>query len=110
MLAITYQRLAIGDPGQQGWDIGGGDYFQKGVGGVVFQPLHFAGGVVKGQADISTKLSDQGLVEAFFGRNAEVIFIAEMNQADDSPEVIDPVWVIERHAPSMRLRRKAPQK
>ena len=100
---------ASGDAGQQGRDVGGGDYFQEGVGGVVLQAANLAGGVVEGQAGIGTEGTDGGFVEAFLGRDAEVVFVAEVDEAHDAPEVVDPVGVIERHAPAVRLGRETPQ-
>ena len=100
---------ALGDTGQQGRDVGGGDYFQEGVGGVVFEAANLAGGVVEGQALLGTEGADGGFVEAFLGRDAEVVFVAEVDEAHDAPEVVDPVGVIERHAPAVRLGRETPQ-
>ena len=35
--------------------------------------------------------------------------VGEMDQAHDAPEVVDPVGVIKRHAPAVRLRRETAQ-
>ena len=51
-----------------------------------------------------------GLIEAFFFCVAEVVFIVEMDEANDSPEVVDPVGVIEWHAPAVGLGRETAQK
>ena len=51
-----------------------------------------------------------GLIKAFFVDDAEVVFIVEVYQTHDPPEVVDPVWVIKRHAPAVRLRRETAQK
>ena len=54
----------------------------------------------------SAELTYCNLIEAFFIRDAKVVFVAKMNQPHDAPEIIDPIWVIEWHAPAMRLGRK----
>ena len=104
------QRAAIRNPGQQGGDVGGGNYLQESVGGVVFQAADLAGGVVEGQAFIGTESSDGGFVKPFIGLDAEVIFVPEVDEAHYPPEIVDPVRVVERHAPTMRLRRETAQK
>ena len=38
-----------------------------------------------------------------------MVLIAEMNHPHDPPEIIRPVRIIERHAPPLRLGRKAAQ-
>jgi len=101
--------VAVGDLGQKGGDVGGRDHLQEGVGGVVPEAPHFAGGVVEGQARIRAEAADHGLVKAFLPRQAKMLPVPKMNQAHDAPEVVDPVGVIERHAPAVRLGRKTPQ-
>ena len=59
---------------------------------------------------MGAEFANIGLIEAFFCGVAEVVFVVEMNQPHDSPEVVDPVGVIERHAPAVRLRRETAQK
>ena len=56
-----------------------------------------------------TEGADQHLIEALFDRNAEVIFVPEVNHSHNAPEVVDPVRVVERHAPAARLGREAAQ-
>ena len=103
------EHPAVRDTGQQGRDVGGGDHFQEGVGGVVPEPPHFAGRVVEGQAFVGTELPDQSLVEALFPGDAEMVFVGKVDQADDAPEVVDPVGVVKRYAPAVGLRWEAPQ-
>ena len=59
---------------------------------------------------MGAEFANIGLIEAFFFDDAEVVFIIEMYQADDAPEVVDPVGVIERHAPAVGLGRETAQK
>lgn len=101
--------MAVGDLGQQGGDVGGRDHLQKGVGGVVLETPHFAGCVVERQSFGGAERPDQGFVKAFLPRQAKMFPVPKMNQAHDAPEVIDPVGVIERHAPAVRLGRKTPE-
>ena len=109
LLAGGDQGVAGGDLRQQGRDVGGPNHLQEGVGGVVTEAADFAGGVVEGQAVIGTKRPDGHLVKALFGRDAEAVFIVKEDEADDAPEVVDPVGVIEGHAPAVGLGREAAQ-
>ena len=68
------------------------------------------GGVVESQSVLCAEVFYGLLIEAFFFDDAEVVFIIEMYQADDAPEVVDPVGVIERHAPAVGLGRETAQK
>ena len=54
-------------------------------------------------------MSDGGLVKAFFTDDAEVVFVVEVDQAHDAPKVIDPVGVVEWHAPAVGLGRETAQ-
>ena len=108
-LAGGDEGVAGWNPRQQGGDVGGCDHFQEGVRGIVPQPPYFAGGVIERQAGIGTELSDRGLVEPLLGRDAEMLLVPEVNQPHDPPEVVDPVGVIERHAPAVRLGRETAQ-
>ena len=94
---------------QQCGDIGRCYYLQEGIGGVVFQAAYLCCGVIEGQAFLGAEVAYGWLVEAFFSDDAESVLIVEVYQAHDAPEVIDPVGVIERHAPAMGLRRETAQ-
>ena len=39
-----------------------------------------------------------------------MVLVSEMDEAEDAPEVVDPVGVVERHTPAVRLRRETAQK
>ena len=106
LLAGGDQGVARRDLRQQGGDVGGLDYLQEGVGGVVPEAADLAGGVVEGQALIGAKLPDGGLVKSLFRDPAEAVFIVKEDEADDAPEVVDPVGVIEGHAPAVGLGRE----
>ena len=103
------EGVAVGDAGQQGRDVCGDDDLQEGVGGVAFEAAYLAGGVVEREAGIGAELPDPGFVEALFARHAEMILFPEMDDSHDSPEVVDPVGVVERHAPAVRLGRETAQ-
>ena len=103
------EGMAVGDAGQQGRDVRGGDDLQEGVGGVVFEAAYLAGGVVEREAGVGAELPDPGFVEAFLAWHAEMILFPEMEDSHDPPEVVDPVGVVERHAPAVRLGREAAQ-
>ena len=109
LLAGGDQGVAVRDVGQQGGDVGGRNHFQEGVGGVVLQPPDFAGGVVEGQAFAGAEVPDPRFVKAFFAHYAEMVFIPEVNEPHDSPVVVDPIRIVERHAPAMRLGRETSQ-
>ena len=66
-------------------------------------------GVVEGQAVLGAEVFYGGLVEAFLVDDAEVVFIIKVDEADDAPEVVDPVGVIEWHAPAVGLGRETAQ-
>ena len=104
------EGVAVGDTGQQRGDVGGGDDFEEGVGGVVLEAADFGGGVIKRQTFPRGERSYSSFVEALFANHAEVILVPEVNQPHDPPEVVDPVRVIKRHAPAVRLGRETPQK
>ena len=84
--------------------------FQESIGGVVFETPDLACCVVKGKALLCAEGSDGRLVEALISRDAEMIFVGEMDQSHDAPEIINPIRIIERHAPAVRLWRKTAQK
>ena len=101
--------MAGGDLAQEGGDVGGGDHFQEGVGGVVPEAADFAGGVVEGQALGGAEGPDGGLVKALFRDEAEVVLVGKEDEAEDAPEVVDPVGVIEWNAPAVGLGRETAQ-
>ena len=103
------EGVAMGDAGQHGRDVRGGDDLQEGVGGVVFEAAYLACGVVEREAGVGAELPDPGFVEALLARHAEMILFPEVDDAHDPPEVVDPVGVVERHAPAVRLGREATQ-
>ena len=103
------EGLAGGDAPEQGRDVGGRNHFQESVRSVVAKAPYFAGCIVEGKTGIGAKLPDQDFVKALFGRDAEVVLVPEVDDAHDAPEVVDPVGVIERHAPAMRLGRETPE-
>ena len=39
-----------------------------------------------------------------------MVFVIEVNQSHDSPEIVNPVGIIKWHAPAMRLGRETAQK
>ena len=108
-LARGDEGVAVGDAGQQGRDVRGGDDLQEGVGGVVFEAAYLACGVVEREAGVGAELPDPGFVETLFAWHAEMILFPEVDDAHDTPEVVDPVGVVERHAPAVRLGREAAQ-
>ena len=110
LLASGDNCCAEGDLLQQCGDIGRRYYLEVGIGGVVFEAADLGGGVVECQAVLGTELAYGGLVEAFLAYDAEVVLVVEMDKADDAPEVIDPVGVIEWHAPAVGLGRETAQK
>ena len=103
------EGVAMGDAGQHGRDVRGGDDLQEGVGGVVFEAAYLACGVVEREAGVGAELPDPGFVETLFAWHAEMILFPEVDDAHDTPEVVDPVGVVERHAPAVRLGREAAQ-
>ena len=109
LLASGDESTAEGDTGQKGRDVGGGDNLQEGVGGIVFKPTHLARGIVKGQTLDRTECADGRFVKPFLTRHAEMVLVPEVDEAHDSPKIVDPIRIIKRHAPPMLLRRKAPQ-
>ena len=58
---------------------------------------------------MGAELTYLGLVESFFFDYAEVVFVVEVDEADDAPEVVDPVGVVEWHAPAVGLGRETAQ-
>ena len=105
-LASGYNCVAMWYLLQQCGDIGRCYYFQEGIGGVVFQAYDFCCGIVEGQTFLDAEFAYIGLIETFFFDYAESVFIIEMDQTHDAPEVVDPVGVIEWHAPTVGLGRE----
>ena len=101
--------VALRNTGQEGGDVGGGDDFEEGVGGVVLQAADFGGGVVEGEAGVGTEGANQSFVKPLLAGHTEVRLVPKVNQPHDAPEVVDPVGVIKRHAPAVRLGREAPK-
>lgn len=99
----------MGDASQQSLDVGGGDDLQEGVGGVVFQPPDLAGSVVEGEALPGAELPNRPLVKPLLPRHAEMQLVPKVNQPHDAPEVVDPVGVVEGHAPAVGLGRETAQ-
>ena len=44
-----------------------------------------------------------------FASHAEMVLVPEVYQPHNSPEIVDPVGVVERHAPAVWLGRKTAQ-
>ena len=109
LLAGGDQGMATGYLPKQGRHIGGGNHFQESVGSIVLQTPHLAGRVVEGQAPGSAERTDGGFVKTFLTRDAEMVLVVKKDQPQDAPEVVDPVGIVERHAPAVRLGRKTPQ-
>ena len=103
------QRAAVGDTGQKGRDVGGGDNLQEGIGGIVFEPTHLASRIVEGQSLGRTERADGRFIKPFLLRDAEVILVPKVDEAHDPPKIIDPIRIIKGHIPTMLLRRKTPQ-
>ena len=108
-LASGHEGVAVGNLAEEGGDVRRGDDLEECVGGVVLQAADFAGGVVEGQAGFGAETADGGFVETFLAGEAEVVLVGKMDEAHYPPEVVDPVGIIERHAPPVLLRRKAPE-
>ena len=104
------EGVTFRDAGQQGGDVSGGDDLEKGVGSVVSKPPNFAGGIIERQAFARTKRPYRTLIKALFPNQAEVVLVAEVDEAHDAPEVVDPVGVVEGHAPAVGLGREAAEK
>ena len=105
-LAGGDEGVAVGDAAEEGGDVRRGDDLEEGVGGVVLEAADFTGGVIEGEAGVGAETAYGGFVEAFFAGDAEMVFVGEVDQAHDPPEVVDPVGVVEWHAPPVLLRRK----
>ena len=103
------ERAAGGNLPEQGRDVRRGYHLQECVGGIVPHSPDFTGGIVEGKALSFAERADGSFVEGFLLRKAEMILVFEENQSHDAPEVIDPIGVVERHAPAVLLRRKTPQ-
>ena len=110
LLAGGDERSAIRNLGQQGRDVGGGDYLQEGVGGIVLEPAHFGGGVVERQTFLFAEGPDGSLVKTLLARDAKMSLVSKIDEPHNPPEIVDPVGVIEWHAPPMQLGRKTAQK
>ena len=109
LLAGGYQVVTVRNLPQQRRDVGRGNHLQEGVGGIVAEAAYRAGGVIEGEAFLRAEGADRGLVETLFAADAEMVLVAEVDEAHDAPEIIDPVRVEERHAPPFLLWRETPE-
>ena len=109
LLAGGDKGVARRDVSQQSRNVSGGNHLQEGVGGIVAEAPDLACCVVECQAGIGAKRAYRSLVEPFLTWHAKVRLVPEVNQSHDAPEVVDPVGVIKRHAPAVRLGREAAQ-
>ena len=105
-LAGGDQGVAKRNPCQQRRDVGGRNYFQECIGGIVLQTTNLTGGVVKCQTFPCAERPNGRLVKPLLARNAEMRLFTKVYQPHYPPEVVDPVGVVERHAPAMRLGRE----
>ena len=74
-------------------DVGGLQYLQEFVAGIAFPAADLRGCVEECQALAAAEVDDGGAVETLSGLRLEVMRVAEMYQALDTPEVVDPVGV-----------------
>ena len=108
-LAGGHEGIAVGDTAEEGGDVRRGDDLEEGVGGVVLEAADLTGGVIEGEAGVGAETADGGFIEALLAGDAEMVFVGVMDKSHYTPEVVDPVGVIERHTPPVLLRRKTPE-
>ena len=109
LLTGGYNCIAIGDLLQQCGDIGWRYYLQECIGCVVFKAFYFRRCVIESKAFLGAEHAYIGLIKPFFFDDAEVVFVVEVYQTHDAPEVIYPIWVIKWHAPAVGLGRETAQ-
>ena len=80
--------------------------FQKGVRGVVFQPINCHGRVEKSDAFFVQKCHDFIHLEALVFGIHEMVLVAEPDLPFDAPMVVDEVGVEKVHAPTLLRRRE----
>lgn len=73
------EGVALRNTGQEGGDVGGGDDFQEGVGGIVAEAADFGGSVVEGQAGLGAELPNRSLVKPLLPRHAEMQLVPKVN-------------------------------
>lgn len=71
--------------------------FEKLIGSIVFQALDFVGSVVECQPLFPAKGFYQRLIKTLLARYGEMVFVLKEQQPHHPPEIVVPVWVIERH-------------
>ena len=101
--------LALGELLQEQADVRRFNDFQKLVGGILLQPAHGCGGVIKGDAFFGEEGDESFLVESFLPGDEEVFLVLEEEEAEDAPHVVLQVGVEEIHAPTFLLWRETSQ-
>ena len=101
--------MAVGNAGEEPGNVRGCNHLQEGVGRIVLEAAHLAGGVIEREPGLRAESPHGRLVEALLFQEAEMVLVPEMDQAQDAPEIVQPVRVVERHAPPLGLGREAPQ-
>ena len=107
LLAGGDDGIAMRQPFQQGGDVRGGHDLEELVGGIVCQPADFRGGIIHGKAFFRAESHDPSFVKTLLSGNLEMALVLEKEQAADPPEIVDPVRVVEVHAPASGLGREA---
>ena len=80
--------------------------FQKGVRGIVFQPINCRSRIEKCYAFLVQKRNDFIHFEALVFGVHEMVLVAKPNLPFDAPVVVDEVGVEKVHAPALLWRRK----
>lgn len=90
-------------------DVGGKDNLQELVRGIVLQASHGGGGVVEAYALVHQKGDDKVQAECLCRGIHEMVLVTKKDEALYAPMVVDKVWIVEVHAPTLPLRRETAQ-
>lgn len=98
--------VAMGHLAKQDTQVGGLQNLEMVVGGIVAQAADACGGVVEGKAPLQAELDDALATEAFLVCEDKVLWVGEMQEAHDAPEVVDIIRIEEVHRPACPWRWK----
>ena len=71
------------------------------VGGIVLRATDTGSRIIEGYAFLLQERDDPLQIETLLLLHDEMVLVAEEADAEDPPHVVDPVRVIERHAPAL---------
>ena len=99
----------MGNTGQEGVDVGWQDNLKELVRGIVLQAANGGGGVVEAYTLVHQEGDDEVQTKGLCRGVYEIVLVTKKDETLYAPMVVDEVWIVEVHAPSLPLRRETAQ-